>query len=89
MLLEQKRYLETVELLSAAEPAARKTYTGAREPNLGSFLQNLGAARAGLEKFATAESAVLEAHARPAVKPTRIPAIAPKCLWTSTPGGIN
>jgi tetratricopeptide (TPR) repeat protein len=63
ILLEQKHYAETVELLSTAEVAARKTYTGANERNLAALLKDLGAARARLDKFAEAETNLLEAHA--------------------------
>ena len=35
LLLGQKRYAEAAELLSAAEPAARKSYTGTSERLLG------------------------------------------------------
>jgi tetratricopeptide (TPR) repeat protein len=63
ILLEQKRYADAAELLSPAEAAARKTYTGSSERSLGSFLENLGRARARLGQFAPAEANLLEAHA--------------------------
>jgi tetratricopeptide (TPR) repeat protein len=61
--LDQKRYPEAVELLSTAEPAARKTYTGVSERSLAPLLRDLGAARAYLDNFAPGETNLLEAHA--------------------------
>jgi len=63
MLLEQKRYAEAEAVLAAAEPAARKSYTGSSERSLGALLRDLAAARTGLNQFAAAEPIVLEAHA--------------------------
>jgi eukaryotic-like serine/threonine-protein kinase len=63
ILLEQKRYPEIVELLSAAEPDARKAYTGPNDRNLAALLRDLGAARARLNQFAPAETNLLEARA--------------------------
>ncbi len=63
ILLEQKRYPEIVELLSAAEPAARTAYTGPNERNLAALLRDLGAARARLNQFPPGETNLLEARA--------------------------
>ena len=63
MLLEQKRYGEADKLLSKAEPAARKSYTGSSERSLGMLMRDLAAARIGLDQFAAAEANLLEAHA--------------------------
>jgi len=62
LLLKQERDREADELLSAAETAARATYSGAREVSLGAFLKDLGAARARREQFGLAETTLLEAH---------------------------
>ncbi len=63
LMLEQKRFSEAAEILSNAEPAARVTYTGSSERNLGALLRNLGAARTQLKQFALAETNLLEAYA--------------------------
>ena len=62
LLLGQTRDAEAVEVLSAAEAAARKSYTGSNERSLGEFLQQLGRAQARLGRHAAAEATLLEAH---------------------------
>jgi serine/threonine protein kinase/tetratricopeptide (TPR) repeat protein len=64
MLVQQKRYPEAEALLSAAEAAARKSYTGPSERFLAALLKDLGVARAGLDRFAQAEPNLIEAHAK-------------------------
>jgi len=61
-LLEQKRYGEALEVLSAAEPDARKTYAGRGQGNLAGFMGSLGRARALLKNFAAAEADLLESR---------------------------
>ena len=63
LLLDQKKYPETIDLLSKAEPAARKIYTGPNERLLGALLRDLGAARARSDQFAAAEASLTEAYA--------------------------
>ena len=63
ILIDQQRYADAETLLSAAEPAARKGYTGTSESWLSVFLRVLGSARAGLERFPEAEANLIEAHA--------------------------
>lgn len=63
LLLQQKRYAEAVELLTKAEPAARKSLTGANERTLAALIENLGRARTRLGQFTAAEANIQEAHA--------------------------
>ncbi len=63
LMLEQKRAAEAAEILSKAEPAARVTYIGSSERNLGALLRTLSAARTQLKQFALAETNLLEACA--------------------------
>ncbi|MCL4838940.1 MAG: serine/threonine-protein kinase [Thermoanaerobaculia bacterium] len=62
----QGKHREAIDLLAAAEPAARQAFTGANARRLGGLLTTLGRARAGLgpdrERFALAEANLLEAH---------------------------
>lgn len=62
ILLQQKHYSEVVDLLSKAEPAARKSYTGANARFLGALLENLGRSRAQLGQYSAAEANLLEAQ---------------------------
>lgn len=63
----QGRYQEVIDLLAAAEPAARAVAVEARPSTLGACLAVLGSARAKLpfddSRFAMAEADLLEAHA--------------------------
>jgi serine/threonine protein kinase/tetratricopeptide (TPR) repeat protein len=61
VLNKRKKYLEALELLEIAEPAARKTWTGPRTPQLALLLVFLGQARAGTDDFGGAEATLLEA----------------------------
>jgi hypothetical protein len=51
-----------LELLQNAEPAARKTWTGPRTPQLALLLLFLGQAKAGLGDFDGAEATLTEAY---------------------------
>lgn len=67
ILLFQRRFQDAIDLLAPAEPAARRALTGTAALRLGTFLDGLGLARVRLgydaERFALAESNLLEAHA--------------------------
>ncbi len=62
LLLDQARNADAAELLSGAEPAVRKAYTGNNERQLGSFLILLGRAQNRIGQRAAAESNLLEAN---------------------------
>lgn len=66
LLQAQGKHQEAINLLSAAEPAARKEFIGGNARRLADFLTALGRARVGVgydaERFALAESNLLEAH---------------------------
>ncbi len=62
LLSRQMRYAEAAQLLTAAEPAVRKSTTPAGVRLLAILLRGLGRARAGLRQFEAAEANLLEAH---------------------------
>jgi len=66
LLRDQGTQQEAIDLLSPAEPAARKAFTGDNAWRLAAFLTTLGRARVALgydaERFKLAESNLLEAH---------------------------
>ena len=67
LLQSQGKHAEAIALLAPAEAAGRAALTGANASRLGSILTTLGRARAALpfdaDRFALAESNLLEAHA--------------------------
>jgi tetratricopeptide (TPR) repeat protein len=67
LLQDVGRYQEAIDLLSGAEAATRRASAGNNALQLASSLSTLGRARVGLgyhaERFALAESNLLEAHA--------------------------
>jgi len=65
LLVEEGRHHDAVALLSAAEAAARRVFTGGRANLLALFLWTLGNAHAGLgqpQEWGSAESQLVEAH---------------------------
>ncbi len=62
ILLELGRYDDASDVLQAAEPAARRVWTGANARWLGNYLAKLGEARAGQDEFSAAEKTLLEAY---------------------------
>ena len=66
LLRDQGKQQEAIDLLSPAEPAARKAFSGDNAWRLAAFLTTLGRARVALgydaERFKLAESNLLEAH---------------------------
>jgi len=63
VLNEQQEFAEAAEVLSKAEPAARRSSTNPQNARfLAVHLAELGNARAGLKQFAEAEADYLEAH---------------------------
>jgi non-specific serine/threonine protein kinase/serine/threonine-protein kinase len=66
VLQQQGKHQEALDLLAPIEPAARKRFTGSNARQLAGFLTVVGRARVGLgydaERFALAESNLLEAH---------------------------
>ncbi len=67
LLRAQYKHQEAIDLLAPAEPRARAAFTGGNARRLANFLAALGRARVGLgydaERFALAESNLLDAHA--------------------------
>jgi serine/threonine protein kinase/tetratricopeptide (TPR) repeat protein len=63
LLLGQGRDADALEVLAAAEPAARETYVGNMAPSLGSVLAALGRAQEGVGQRVAAEASLLEANA--------------------------
>jgi len=66
LLLAQGKHQKVISLLTPAEAAARKAFTGGNAWRLAGFLSALGRARAALpfnpDRFALAETNLLEAH---------------------------
>jgi hypothetical protein len=66
VLQQQGKHQEALDLLGPIEPSARKRFTGGNARRLADFLTTLGRARVGVgydaERFALAESNLLEAH---------------------------
>ncbi len=66
LLRDQGKQQEAIDLLSPAEPATCKAFTGGNAWRLAAFLTTLGRARVALgydaERFKLAESNLLEAH---------------------------
>lgn len=77
LLRAQGKHQEAIDLLAPAEPAARAAFTGGNARRLAEFLTALGRARVGLgydaERFALAESNLLEAHRIFVAAPNRGP----------------
>jgi hypothetical protein len=63
VLNQQKRFAQAAQVLSTAEPAARKSSTPAGQRSVALLLTRLGKARAGLKHFQQAEGNLLEGHA--------------------------
>ncbi|MEM9167191.1 MAG: serine/threonine-protein kinase [Planctomycetota bacterium] len=67
LLREQGKHREAIDLLTPAEPAARRAFNGGNAHRLAGLLIHLGRARVGLgyeaERFTLAEANLLEAHA--------------------------
>ncbi len=63
LLLAQGKHTEAVALLTPAEPAAHRAFTGGNARALGRFLTVLGWSRAALGDHAAAEANLIEAQA--------------------------
>jgi tetratricopeptide (TPR) repeat protein len=62
LLVAQHKYAEAEKLLSPAEAATRRTFTGTNAYRVGMLLMHLGRARAGLAQYSAAEANLLEAQ---------------------------